>query len=213
MSELHIGTVFHFDRQKCFGFIDVEGRDQQDDKRRVFFHQDKVIRDCVGRRFLDPGTRVSFHIIFTEKGERAVEVRNLTAEPDPETYFEDSTVFSWDAKRRIGYLMRPEGSTIYLHGSDITTIGEEDLHPGKWVRHRIARDRSNTNSGWRATDISIYDYDPEPEQTVEEYFDSLPDSPADVPEPEPVAAPQSVLSPATRNLTLLEIRQAERNSK
>jgi hypothetical protein len=48
------------------------------------------------------------------------------------------------------------------------------------------------------------------DQTVEEYFMSLPDGqpdpePVPVPEREPVPAPVAVLAPATRSLTLKEI--------
>jgi len=77
--------------------------------------------------------------------------------------------------------MRPDGSTIYFHGDDLVTVGEDSLRPGRWVNHQIERGRVNGRSTWKAFNISIYE-SAEAEQTIEEYFASAPELPIDVPE-------------------------------
>jgi len=73
--------------------------------------------------------------------------------------------------------------------------------PGCLVEFQIAIRRSNRT----AANVSIVEW-PVHQQTIEEYFADAEDLPLDV--PEPVAVSQSsVLSPANRKLTLLEIRQ------
>jgi cold shock CspA family protein len=208
VPEFHTGRVFSFDCKRCFGFLVVDGR-REDDKLRIFFHQSEVIPDLVGRRVLSPGTKVSFRIKLMEDGkERAQQIESLEIPADPETYFEDSIVESWDATMRSGYLMRPDGSTIYFNGDDVVTVGEDSLRPGRWVNHQVERGRVNGRNTWKAFNISIYE-GTERELTIEEYFASAPDLPIDVPETGPSLTPNvvepSVLAAATRNLPLMEI--------
>jgi hypothetical protein len=140
--------------------------------------------------------------------ERAQQIESLEIPADPQTHFEDSIVESWDATTRSGYLMRPDGSTIYFRGHDVATVGENSLRPGRWVNHQIERGRVNGRSTWKAFNISIYE-SAEAEQTIEEYFASAPELPIDVPETGPSLTPNvvepSVLAAATRNLPLMEI--------
>lgn len=201
MAEQHTGVVVRFNRKRLFGFVVVVDESPQ---RDVFFHKDDVLRDSVGRYILEPETSVAFRIISRDGRERAVEVRSLDLQVDPEIYFENSTVRLWDAVKRSGYLLRPDGSSLYFWGGDIQTIGEDLLRPGMQVKHQIVRDRMNGRDYWKATNIEIYREDavPDAEQTIEEYFESLPDSSRDV--PEPVEQPSALLTTENKKKTLLE---------
>lgn len=66
------GTVKFFDDAKGFGFIEVEG--QEDD---VFVHHSDI--QMPGFKSLDEGDKVEFEIEQAEKGPRAKNVRKAEA--------------------------------------------------------------------------------------------------------------------------------------
>eukprot|EP00518_Triparma_eleuthera_P002271 CAMPEP_0182455368 /NCGR_PEP_ID=MMETSP1319-20130603/1564_1 /TAXON_ID=172717 /ORGANISM="Bolidomonas pacifica, Strain RCC208" /LENGTH=108 /DNA_ID=CAMNT_0024653417 /DNA_START=82 /DNA_END=408 /DNA_ORIENTATION=+ len=65
------GTVKFFNARKGWGFIAVDGKEEERDAD-VFVHQIDIRRD--GFRFLDAGERVSFSIDETSRGRAAREV-------------------------------------------------------------------------------------------------------------------------------------------
>lgn len=68
------GTVKWFDNEKGFGFIEVEG--SEDD---AFVHHSDIQVD--GFATLQEGQRVSYELTETEKGPRAQNVRPVADEP------------------------------------------------------------------------------------------------------------------------------------
>lgn len=71
-SEMAQGKVKFFDDAKGFGFIEVEG--QEDD---VFVHHSDI--QMPGFKSLDEGDRVEFEIEQADKGPRAKNVRKVDA--------------------------------------------------------------------------------------------------------------------------------------
>lgn len=61
------GTVKTFSKQKGYGFIQLEGRED------VFFHFSSLIME--GFKTVDPNTEVEFDLQETEKGQRAINIK------------------------------------------------------------------------------------------------------------------------------------------
>ena len=199
------GWVEDFYPKRMYGFI------RHEPGNGIFFMFSDVIPDVVGRYFLKPGTPVSFELVKNRGRFRASNVKDESPELleiDLDNYRETSYVADW--RGGYGFLSRPSGERLYFHRNKIITVGQELLKSWDgvddpcWVTHKIGSATDSTGrKKFFATDVQIL----EPaEPSLEEIFLKSPELPIDV--PEPVAAPQSsVLSSATRNLTLLEIRQ------
>ena len=71
-----LGTVKWFDREKGFGFIRVDGTEQE-----VFVHYSQI--DMPGFRVLDEGQRVELSIGVAERGEQAEGVRPAVDDETP----------------------------------------------------------------------------------------------------------------------------------
>jgi cold shock CspA family protein len=113
---------FYPDRDRMFGFIRHEPRNG------IFFMFSDVVPDIVARRFLKPGTVVSFELTENRGRFRASNVRDESPELlaiDPENYTETSYVASWDDG--YGFLGRPDGDQLYFHKNKIVTVGQELL--------------------------------------------------------------------------------------
>ena len=206
------GWVEDFYPDKMFGFI------RHAPRNGVFVSISDVIPDSVGRRFLKPGTLVSFELAESRGRFRALNVKDESPELleiDPTTHTETSFVEDWRGSFNYGFLVRPNGERLYFHHNKIVTIGRELLRSWDgisdpvWVRHRIDHRLHEGKSRFFATDIQIL----EPaEPSLEEVFLKTPELPIN--EPAPVATPQSsVLAPETKNLTLLEIIQQRRTGQ
>jgi len=115
----------------------------------------------------------------------------------PEDYWGLINVSNESEKRRI-----------FFHGSEVQPADDAFWYEpvrGCAVEFSIAKRKEKEC----AVDVRIVEW-PTREQTIEEYFESAPELPINL--PTPVAAQSSVLSQATRTLTLLEIRQRRRTS-
>lgn len=203
------GWVEDFYPDRMFGFVRHEPRNG------IFFAFGDVVPDVIGRRFLKPGTVVSFELTENRGRFRAAYVKDESpglSEIDPANYWETSYVADW--RGGYGFLVRPDGDRLYFHQNKIITVGLELLKSWDhvsdpvWVTHRISR-ATNTTGQHRffATDIQIL----EPAQpSLEEMFLNAPELPIEAPQPAPE---ESVLAPKTRNLSLLEISCQRREGK
>jgi cold shock CspA family protein len=204
------GWVEDFYPEQMRGFIRHEPRNG------IFFMFSDVIPDVIGRRFLKPGTVVSFELTENRDRFRALRVKDESPELleiDPTAYTETSYVADWHGG--YGFLSRPNGERLYFHRNKIITVGLELLKSWDgvndpcWVTHRIDHTLHEGKSRFFATDVQIL----EPTQpTIDDVFLNAPELPVEI--PEPVAAPQSVLALETRNVPIIELirqrRQKER---
>jgi cold shock CspA family protein len=204
------GWVEDFYPDKMYGFI------RHAPRNGIFVSISDVTPDVVGRRFLKPGTLVSFELTESRGRFRALNVKDESLELlniDPENYEETSYVEDW--RGGYGFLVRPNGERLYFHRNKVITVGQELLKSWDgvndpcWVTHRIDHTLHAGKNRFFATDIQIL----EPTQpTIEDVFLNATELPVEV--PEPVAAPpSSVLAPETKNLTLLEIIQQRRTGQ
>lgn len=202
------GWVEEFYPERMYGFI------RHAPRNGIFFMFSDVSPDVVGRRFLKPGTTVSFELTENRGRFRASNVKDESPELlgiDPDNYWETSFVEDW--RSGYGFLSRPNGERLYFHRNKIITVGQELLkswdgvNDPVWVTHRIASATDNTGRlKFFATEVQILESGP----TLEETFLQAPELPLDVPEPvaavpSTVTEGSSVLSPETSKLTLREI--------
>ncbi len=163
------GWIEDFYPERMYGFIRHEPRNG------IFVTISDVIPDAVGRRFLKPGTVVSFELTESRGRFRALNVKDESPELlniDPENYAETSYVEDW--RGGYGFLVRPNGERLYFHRNKITTVGQEllkswdGISEAVWVRHKIGRAvRKTGESKFFATEIQIL----EPAgPTIEETF-------------------------------------------
>lgn len=214
------GTVFNFDVDRSYGFIQPEGTHAS--YQRAFYRIEDVIRDDIGRRVLFPGASVEFDFVrdnysSTGKHLRAIRVREIASEEvnDPETYREFSQVKKWDGT--IGTVIRFDGDELAFLGRNIVTEGADSLQPGQWVAHGIGCSAHSVTGkeSWHATNVELYppgfqppQPEPEPEPVLESFeaiFLNAPELPIDVPTPESVAVGHGLLSPTNRKKTIREL--------
>ena len=214
MSQRIEGWVEEFYPDRMYGFI------RHAPRNGIFFMFSDVIPDAVGRRFLKPGAAVSFELTENRGRFRAANVKDESPELleiDPENYWETSYVADW--RGDYGFLVRPNDERLYFNRKKIVTLGQELLRSWDgvnepvWVTHRIGHaTRKTGESKFFAADVQIL----EPSgPTIEETFLQAPELPLDVPDAVPSPTPKltelSVLAPATRNLSLVEIINRRRN--
>jgi CspA family cold shock protein len=90
------GTVKWFDNEKGFGFIEVEG--SEDD---AFVHHSDI--QVEGYATLEEGQRVSYELTRTEKGPRAKNVEPVDEAPEPNQAPEFNTGEDDDTSFGVGF--------------------------------------------------------------------------------------------------------------
>jgi CspA family cold shock protein len=91
------GTVKWFDNEKGFGFIEIEGSEED-----AFVHYSDIEMD--GFATLKEGQKVSYELQHSEKGPKAVNVQPAgAAEPEPEAEVEE------EPEPDVGGQPEPEG--------------------------------------------------------------------------------------------------------
>lgn len=136
------GFIQDYDPERRFGHI--VGKDGQE----IFFHRKESKPAGNHSCLLLPGTEVQFD--YNVHRERAV---NVTLVDPPQFEPEDSTVTFIVPGREAGWAVRLCGCFIHWNRGQITTLGEETLHIGSWIRHTIAQTKSGL---WHAANIEIY---------------------------------------------------------
>ena len=66
-----IGIVKNFNKDKGFGFINMEGED-----RDIFFHYSQIVQE--GFKTVDPGQKVEFELVEGDRGLQAHQVVKIT---------------------------------------------------------------------------------------------------------------------------------------
>ncbi len=153
--------------RKSYCYISVD--DRFGDNQQVFAAFDDVIPDCIGRRALPVGARVSFRIeMQSVKGEsrgkeRAVDVVNEDVEAasiDASTHREFGQVTFWDGDR--GHIVRPSGDTLVFLPKNVISEGLETIKVGGWLqygvtvhRHLFNKEREQFRHRVYASDICV----------------------------------------------------------
>jgi cold shock CspA family protein len=224
-NSLSEGMVRSWNDEKNFGFIVSGGR------RDIYFHARFVIHDPVGHRCINVGDQVRFVESSRDQATSVVVLNRPTV--DPQTHREFSQFANWkNDRRRLGFLRRSCGEhDLAFHIDHVITEGANILQPGMWVRHRVRRSdhpSDDPKTFFTAFDVEIFepgfvpseiDFEaletPAEVSDLETMFLNAPELPLDEREtlPSPVAPPrETVLAPATRNKSLLQIILEKRNS-
>ena len=66
-----IGIVKNFNKDKGFGFINMEG-----EERDIFFHYSQLVQE--GFKTIDPGQKVEFELVEGDRGLQAHQVVKIT---------------------------------------------------------------------------------------------------------------------------------------
>ena len=151
------GWVVSWDDLKNYGVVS-----DHEHCRKFVAVGSEVQPDKIGRRYLVPGEDVLFSVgIGDRKADRALNVRPISRpllETYPADYTEECAVESYDQERGFGFLKRPLGGYLFLHRSNIVTIGEETLKAGSLV---WCRPLPQEGQNWLAGEVQILEPVPE----------------------------------------------------
>jgi cold shock CspA family protein len=168
------------------------------DFRDLFFHGSKL------QEGPQIGKNQWVDFLVSTKNDKPCAVNIVPIECPPEYLFR-GRVGRFYPDRGFGFI-RYEAGEIFFHLSDVLLIDGVEYAPVKdCVVEFYIGQKTNRNE---AVNIAIREW-PEPEQSIEDYFEQAPELQVDIPEPQPVAEP-SVLSPETKNKSLLEIIRERR---
>jgi len=161
------------------------------------------ISDVAGRIALERNSWVQFDLASRKgKGTSAINVFPIDCPPK---YLLRGTVIRFVEEKGFGFIKYKNGGhihSVFFHIKDFLLVdGVEPVVPV--VGAEVSFFLGQKFNQQIAAQIWIEQWPAEP--TIEEAFLQAPELPVEV--PETVAESKSVLSPATRNLTLLEIRQ------
>ena len=189
------GQVKFFRTENCWGVI-------KDPETNSEFSVH--INDVIGRKHLERNEWVSFDVSSHKGRPSAVKVFPIDCPPE---YLLQGVVVKWFHDDGYGFSKYEYGGhvqSVFFHANDLLQVnGVEPVVP--CVGCKVSFCLGQKFDRQIAAQVWIEQW-PESEPTFEEQFAAAEELPIDA--PEPVAAPQSsVLSPGTRNLTLLEIRQ------
>jgi len=210
------GDVDHWN-EKGFGFLRYQGK-------RIFFSAHGVEPDWKGSRgwAFSRDIPVKFNItqrlvggVSKHCATNVAPLFQMSEQEDLHSYRETSEILSLNRPKGFAFMIRQCGDALFLHKNDVVPAYEtrwDLLEIGSPVYHGVQWD--GFSDRWKAASVELYSYEELQSFKNEELQsfknEDLQEPAYEEPEPEPqpapqVAAPDSVLAPATCGLPLIEI--------
>jgi len=163
------------------------------------------ISDVAGRTALERNAWVSFDIASRKgKGTSAINVVPIDC---PARYLLQGTITRFVENKGFGFIRYGRAQSVFFHVKDFLQV--DGVSPVPCVGCTVSFFLGRKSNQQIAAQIWIEAW---PEGlTIEEQFAAAEELPIDV--AEPIVAPQSVLAPATKNLSLIEIVNRQRRKR
>jgi cold shock CspA family protein len=188
------GQVKFFIAENAWGLV----RDPETNRE---FHVH--INDIVDRIPLERNSWVSFDLAF-RKGRNQASAVNVVPIDCPARHLLRGTITRFEENKGFGFIRYGRTQSVFFHVKDFMQV--DGVSPVPCVGCTVSFFLGRKTNQQIAAQIWIEAWPEEP--TFEEQFAAAEELPIDV--SKPVVAPQSVLAPETKNLSLLEIIQQRR---
>jgi cold shock CspA family protein len=193
-----VGRVMFFRKENCWGIITDPETNQE-------YHVH--INDIVGRGYLERNEWVNFDVSDHDGRLSAINVVLIDCPPK---YLYRGRVSKFVSDKLFGFISREGGDDLFFHISDVCLIDGVEYEPVEGCTVEFYEGvKANRLQAVRVKIVAW----PEQSFDFEHYFKEAPELPLEY-APAPVAAPHSsVLSPATKHLSLIEIMNRRRKGK